>query len=172
MRGPMGGLIPRLNCAHSLREPAIRRVGGRPQRGERVATETLDQSPGEGGAGIAVVLRRAARDGPAWAAHPGPDHRSRPSARAGVPVHGCAQAARGARGRRLRGRAARIPSFDTSSRPVRRRSGVHVARSDTAGLRGAAQSCIEGLALAGTHPFKKVFTGAVRRTVKSAGLHS
>ena len=83
---------------------------GRPQRGERVGAETIDQSPGDGEAGIAGLLRRAAGDGPAWAAHPGPDDRPRSPASSGVPVRGCAGAAGGGRGRRLSGSWNRLPA--------------------------------------------------------------
>ena len=38
--------------------------------------------------------------------------------------------------------------------------------------RGVAPLCIEGLRLAGTRPFKKVFTEVVRRTPKSSGVRS
>ena len=70
-----------LSCESS--DPMSR---GRPQRGERVGAETIDQSPGDG------ALRRAAGDGAARSAHPGPDDRPRPPASSGVPVRGCAQA--------------------------------------------------------------------------------
>ena len=83
---------------------------GRPQRGERAGAETIDQSPGDGEAGIAGLLRRAAGDGPAWAAHPCPDHRPRSPAASGVPVRGCAGAAGGGRGRRLSGSWNRLPA--------------------------------------------------------------
>ena len=50
------------------------------------------------------------------------DHRRRPPSSSGVPVRGCAQAACGGRGRRLRGRPARIPAFKldaiTSANPT------------------------------------------------------
>ena len=39
---------------------------GRPQSGEQVGAETIDRSPGDGKAGIAVLLHRAAGDA-AWA---------------------------------------------------------------------------------------------------------
>ena len=35
---------------------------GKPQRGKRVGAETIDQSPGDGEAGIANALHRAAGD--------------------------------------------------------------------------------------------------------------
>ena len=72
------------------------------EKGQR--TETIERSTGYG------VLRRTAGDGPARAAHPGPDDRPRPSAASGVPVRSCAQAACGGRGRGLTGRPARIPA--------------------------------------------------------------
>ena len=83
---------------------------GRPRRGERVGAETIDQSPDDGEAGIANALHRAAGDGPAWAAHPCPDHRPRSPAASGVPVRGCAGAAGGGRGRRLSGSWNRLPA--------------------------------------------------------------
>ena len=63
------------------------------EKGQR--TETIERSTGYG------VLRRTAGDGPAQAAHPGPDDRPRPSAASGVPVRSCAQAACEGRGRGL-----------------------------------------------------------------------
>ena len=82
---------------------------GRPQGGERVGAETIDQPPGDGEAGVAVPLRRAARDGAAWAAHPGPDDRPRPPAASGGPVRSRAQAANGGRGRGLSGSRNHLP---------------------------------------------------------------
>ena len=67
---------------------------GRPQGGERVGAETIDQPPG---------------DGAAWAAHPGPDDRPRPPAASGGPVRGRAQAANGGRGRGLSGSRNHLP---------------------------------------------------------------
>ncbi len=83
------------------RDPMSR---GRPQRGERVGAETIDQLPDDG------ALCRAARDDEARSSHPGPDDRPRSPAASGVPVRGCAQAACGGRGRRLSGSWTRLPA--------------------------------------------------------------
>ena len=62
---------------------------GRPQRGERVGAETIDQSPDDG------ALCRAARDDEARSSHPCPGDCPLPPASSGVPVRDCAQSARG-----------------------------------------------------------------------------
>ena len=69
---------------------------------KRRRTETIDRPPEFGGARIAVILRRAAGNGPTWAAHPGPHHRPLPPSTAGVSGRGCAQVLGGGRGRGLR----------------------------------------------------------------------
>ena len=136
---------------------------------KRRRTETIDRPPEFGGARIAVILRRATGNGPTWSAHSSPHHRPRPPSTAGVPVQGCAQAPSGGRRRRRRlsGRGSTGALI-----PCAVGAGNMDARSDAAGARGVAQSCIEGLALAGTRPFKKVLTGAVPCTPKSASLCS
>ena len=85
-----------------LREPRSDESRQTAER-ERVGVETIDRPPGHDEAGIAVLLRRAAGDSAAWAAHPGPDDRPLPPAASGVPVRACAQTAGGGRGRGLSG---------------------------------------------------------------------
>ena len=117
MRGlPVTGRIPAQSYERSYSALRLRTLScegrdpmsrGRPQRGERVGAETIDQSPGDG------ALRRAAGGGPARIAHPGPDHRPRSPAASGVPVRGCAGAAGGGRGRRLSGSREPASSLQT-----------------------------------------------------------
>ena len=143
MRSPMGGLFSRLIRSHFFCECRGPLNRSKPQRGERVGAETIDQSPGDGEAGIAGILRRGAGDAATRAAHPRPDDRPRPPSASGSPVRGRAQADIRGRARRLRGRPARIASFEASSHPVRspHRHFVHFRSCDCpVGVEGAPES--------------------------------
>ena len=156
--GPTGSYAALPDRSHWTATPGPREARTRDELDEKAQRKEPTERPtGDG------VHRRGAGDAASRAAHHRPDDRPRPPSEAGVPVHGCAQAASGARGHRLRGRTARPSSFEPH--PVRR-------RFDAAGPRRVAQFCIDGLALAGTRPFAKVFTVTDRPTPKSASLRS
>ena len=129
MRGrPVRGRIPAQSyersysalrlCTTLLREPRSDESRQTAER-EKVGAETIEQSPGDG------ALRRAEGDGPAWAAHPCPDHRPRSPAASGVPVRGCAGAAGG--GQSWRGDHRTIAGRRRTPPSRGRRSGVGCA---------------------------------------------
>ena len=115
---------------------------GRERDEKRQRTEPIDESPGDGGADVAALLRRAAGDIAARAAHPGPHHRPRPSTAAGVPVRHCPGASCGGRGRRLSSSPPRLPPFGSrSSRPHARLTKCNSQSCDCpVGVEGATES--------------------------------
>ena len=81
VRRAMGGLIPRCDCAHSLARAATRwRSRQTAERGTSWRGDHLPIAGRRREAGIAILLRRAARDGPAVGLHIlAPHHRPCPT---------------------------------------------------------------------------------------------
>ena len=141
--------------AHTGRQrPGPREARTRDEKAQR--TEPIERPTGDG------VHRRGAGEAASRAAHHRPDDRPRPPAASGVPVHGCAEAPGGARGHRLRGRASTGALTPCAAAPA---STLH---APTQQAPGGGPVLHRGTRSRRNRPFRKVFTGVVRRTPENS----